>query len=372
LVNAVTDLILHYDEVFKNILYLQKTEQKPQESIVREAINSFKNKTLLLTHIKQTSKALRILSLDGGGIRGLVLVKILSKIAEILFGNSDEEGTHKLLSCFDLVCGTSTGGILSVALTSGFSLKRARQTYFDLSTTVFPIRYFTIPIRWTRYCWSGDYYDSSLLKSVFKQEFSDKAFKTLAKNLFLTATDASTNYWKTSLIRNYENPGSPFHSVPEVSIPEALRITSAAPTYFSPVRLNNQIYIDGGMIANNPTEIGIFEAHNKWPDHYIDLILSAGTGMPVEGKGDVNIFGIINGFINIATSSDEIHHRVEDWIKLTQPEPSYFRFSPPEVGSIPLDECSVQVLEEMERKTEEYMESHKELIEQLAKYLVVR
>jgi len=126
------------------------------------------------------------------------------------------------------------------------------------------------------------------------------------------------------------------------------------------------------MIANNPTEIGIFEAHNKWPDHYIDLILSAGTGMPVEGKGDVNIFGIINGFINIATSSDEIHHRVEDWIKLTQPEPSYFRFSPPEVGSIPLDECSVKVLEEMERKTEEYMESHTELIEQLAKYLVVR
>jgi len=182
----------------------------------------------------------------------------------------------------------------------------------------------------------------------------------------LTATDATNSLWKSVVIRNYDNKTSPFPSLSDVSIPEALRITSAAPTYFAPVNLKNFTYIDGGMIANNPTEIGIFESHQKWSDEYIDLILSIGTGIPEEGKGNVNIIGLINGFVNISTSSDEIHHRIEDWIKLTQPEPSYFRFSPPGVGSVPLDECSVTILNEMEQKTEQYIESHKDDINRLA------
>jgi len=372
LINSMIYFILHYDCIFKNITYVHKRIRGEAETTdTKDFLDRLKDKVCLHNHIKATSRGIKILCLDGGGIRGLVLVTILSKIAEILFGNSDEEGTHKLLNCFDLICGTSTGGILSVALASGFSLKRARKTYYMVSTQVFPVRYMTLPYRWTRYFWSGDYYDSYLLKSVYKEEFGDRDFKLIDKHLFLTTTDASTNIWKPALIRTYENPKSPYFSVPDVSIPEALRITSAAPTYFSPVKLKDRTYIDGGMTANNPTELAIFETHDKWPEHYVDLILSLGTGTPEEIKSGVGLYGLANGVINIVTSSEEIHHRVEDWIRLTNPEPPYFRFSPPGLGSIPLDTSSAVILEQMEKKTEEFMETQRDLIKnELSKYLL--
>jgi len=123
------------------------------------------------------------------------------------------------------------------------------------------------------------------------------------------------------------------------------------------------------MINNNPTELSIFESHNQWPDRYIELILSIGTGLPDEGKGNVNIIGLIKGIVNIATSSEQIHLRVEDCILLLQPKPQYFRFSPPGVGSVALDESDEKVLIDMEKKTEEYIESHIDEIDQLMKLL---
>jgi len=321
---------------------------------------------------QKNSTPVRILSLDGGGIRGLVLVKILSLIAETLFGNSDIDGTKKLLACFDLVCGTSTGGILAVAMTYGFSLKQTRESYFKLAREVFlPYRFISSPFRSLRYCYNGDYYDSTILRNHFKKDFGLGDFNNVqSKTLFLTSTDATLDLWRTSLIRNYENPRSPFHSLPDITIPDALRITSAAPTYFASVQLEDKTYLDGGMIANNPTELAIFEAHNRWPDRYIDVILSVGTGKPVEGSGSVNLIGIVTGIIDIATSSEQIHHRVEDCIQLLQPEPQYFRLSPPAVGSVSLDESDEDVLIKMEKKTEEYIHKHKTKIDRLTKLLV--
>jgi len=123
------------------------------------------------------------------------------------------------------------------------------------------------------------------------------------------------------------------------------------------------------MIANNPTELAIFEAHNRWPDRYIHVLLSIGTGKPVEGNGSVNLIGIVKGIIDIATSSEQTHVRVEDCIKLLQPEPKYFRFSPPDVGSVALDESDESLLVDMEKKTEEYIQKHKKEIDRLTKLL---
>jgi len=182
--NSLNYMILHYDDVFKNINYHEKSERKPEKLTYHGIVASLKETQSLHSHIKKTSSRVKILSLDGGGIRGLVLVRILSKISEILFGNADEDGTHRLLSCFDIICGTSTGGILSVALSSGFSLKRARETYYTLASSIFSVRYITFPFRWSRYCWSGDYYDSDILKKLFKDEFGDGAFKEMKKKIY--------------------------------------------------------------------------------------------------------------------------------------------------------------------------------------------
>jgi len=299
------------------------------------------------------------------------LVKILAKIAEKMFGNCDLDGTEKFLKCFDLVCGTSTGAILAVSLSTGIlSLKSARETYYKISKNIFAFGYSYVPYRWGRYYWDGDYYSSKLLKTILKDEFGDHEFKTLKHNLFVTTSDVSTLQWRTALIRSYDNSCSPYESVAQSSIPDALRMSSAAPTYFSAVKSQNRIYIDGGMTANNPTEIGIFESHNKWPDKNIDLILSVGTGIPEDGKGSVNLLSLFSGLVNIATSSNDIHLRVEEWLHMTSPQPQYYRFSPPGLGSIPLDESNDEILGAMEEKTELYMDTQKEVIDKLSQGLL--
>jgi len=163
------------------------------------------------------------------------------------------------------------------------------------------------------------------------------------------------------LIRSYEVPESQIEGIGNMSIPDALRTTSAAPTYFLPVQRGDKLYIDGGMMANNPTEFGIFEAHNLWPDQDINTIVSIGTGIPVAGKGSVNVLRLVDELVNIATDSQLIHDRVTEWLKLTQPTPNYFRLSPPDIGSIRLDESSVPLLVDMEKKTNEYMSQPQQL-----------
>jgi len=163
------------------------------------------------------------------------------------------------------------------------------------------------------------------------------------------------------LIRSYEVPESQIEGIGNMPIPDALRTTSAAPTYFLPVQRGDKLYIDGGMMANNPTEFGIFEAHNLWPDQDINTIVSIGTGIPVAGKGSVNVLRLVDELVNIATDSQLIHDRITEWLKLTQPTPNYFRLSPPGIGSIRLDESSEPLLFDMEKKTNEYMSQPQQL-----------
>jgi len=76
------------------------------------------------------------------------------------------------------------------------------------------------------------------------------------------------------LIRSYDNTQSQFDGLKDVPVPTALRATSAAPTYFSNVALDQRILIDGGCVANNPAEIAIFEAHHLWPLQPIEMYCS--------------------------------------------------------------------------------------------------
>lgn len=71
-------------------------------------------------------RPVRILALDGGGMRGLFSLAILRSVTTSLFGGTGPEETRKLCSCFDLLCGTSTGAIIVAGLVSGHSLDEIR------------------------------------------------------------------------------------------------------------------------------------------------------------------------------------------------------------------------------------------------------
>lgn len=94
----------------------------------------------------------------------------------------------------------------------------------------------------------------------------------------------------------------------------ALRASTAAPTVFKPVLMGGEMYCDGGIVASNPTAIGIHEARSVFPDVPIELVVSIGTGGFLEQKSapKVGWSGIISQIVDSACDGEQIHHILED------------------------------------------------------------
>jgi hypothetical protein len=167
--------------------------------------------------------------------------------------------------------------------------------------------------------------------------------------------------------------------------------------YFSQVSIENKQFVDGGLVANNPCELAIFEAHHLFEDRNIEWfvsvvvgiiqfpisaddvrgsIVSIGTGLPGREAGSVNIFKMLSEIIDICTSSNAIHERVKEWIcMMPEPRPAYFRLNPMNgEGSLPLDTSDVKILQKVEASTEEYlkMPATREMVDRIKAILMAR
>jgi len=335
-------------------------------------------------------------------MRGVIEIKILTILAEELFGDSDLNGTQKLLSKFDLMAGTSTGAIIALALQKK-SLKEVKTFYYELGSKIFQSGVFWTIGRWWRYYRSGDYYSGEALQEFFTSFFGSDLIKHYTQpkmpKLFLVSTDASNSMWQPFVFRTYNNPQSQIAGTNSTTVPLSLRASTAAPTYFSQVivelpsandehlpgssvatpesdknapnsspvpvpqvltslPLISKILVDGGMVANNPTELAIFEAHHMYPETNINCIVSIGTGLPSNSGGSVNLLRMLSEIIDLCTSSNSIHERISEWIQMANPQPHYYRFSPCNgEGSLPLDTSDATTLEKIEQSTEAYMRS---------------
>lgn len=362
--DVVTNLVTYYGTIFSEVHY----EDKPVGSIEylpqTKKLNQMKNMIALDSAIRKQTNGMNILSFDGGGMRGLASLAVLSEIAISLFGDDDQSGTSKLISCFDLICGTSTGGIIAVGLAKGYSIAALRKLYYKLGTDLFSTGYLTYPSRLYGYYITGDYYSSDTLQKILSAELGTEQMRSLTKKVFVTSTNTARQKWEIFLQRSYDLPDSKTKGTADVSIPDALRATSAAPTYFSPKLIGGNQFVDGGMLANNPTEIAIFEAHTLWPTRYINTVLSIGTGNPANGpsSGAVNLLRLVNEIVDIATDSTSVHKRIKNWMSITRPTPSYFRFSPPKIGSIGLDTSNLITLQKMEEDAKNFMKTKTENI----------
>lgn len=374
-------LITYHDRVFKvKFLPLSNSMTLPPPISLTEVAQLASSQVADACSSIETAsfpakRKVAILALDGGGMRGLIEIKILSTLAKKLFGDADEKGTRQLLSKFDIVAGTSTGGIIALALQK-MSLNQVREFYLSMGKQIFQSSYIYGIGRWFRYYRTGDYYSGTTLAELFRKEFGDATLAQIAAKspsnpkLFLAATNATNAIWEPFVLRSYTNEKSIIPGATDVLITDALRATSAAPTYFSavsvgvlppqgsqsaPKPVETVQLVDGGMTANNPTELAIFEAHHL--ELPIGLIVSVGTGMPGKAPGSVNVFKMLNELIDICTSSNAIHLRVLEWIEMMpNPKPAYFRFNPCDgEGSYALDESNDAVLAALEASTEKYM-----------------
>lgn len=112
---------------------------------------------------EERNKKFKILSIDGGGIRGLIPAKVLAELeAELL----KDDPNKKLYEHFDLICGTSTGAILAIGISLGISAKELAKFYEDNAKIIFPRFVFRFIPRKSRAIFNAIYSNKKLLKSL--------------------------------------------------------------------------------------------------------------------------------------------------------------------------------------------------------------
>jgi patatin-like phospholipase/acyl hydrolase len=208
-------------------------------------------------------KKIRILSVDGGGIRGVLPGTILAQLEKILQRLSNSE--RKIGDYFDMIAGTSTGGILAcIYLMPGddgkakYSAQDAVDLYIKNGHTIFD--------RTTAHKIASaggilhQKYSHDALYELLKTYFGDVTLDKLIKPSLITSydiTDRAAIFFTSADARTDQ--------IYNFYVRDVARATSAAPTYFSPAHIesmNKQIFslVDGGMFANNPALCAYAEA----------------------------------------------------------------------------------------------------------------
>lgn len=212
----------------------------------------------------------RILSLDGGGIRGLITAVLLERLEAALPG---------FLGQIDLFAGTSTGGLLALGLASGKTPADAIRLYVEYGQQVFAdslwdqVRDLGTLI--------GAQYDIEPLRQALQALFGEMTLGDLSRRVLISSFDldyqppdlAQPRSWKAKFFHNFPGPGGDqAQRVVDVAL-----YTAAAPTYFPIV----QGYIDGGVVAGNPSMCALAQAlHVPTGGQQLEqvVLLSIGTG----------------------------------------------------------------------------------------------
>jgi len=220
-----------------------------------------------------------ILSLDGGGLRGLITAVLIERL---------EAARPGFLASVDLFAGTSTGGILALALAQGLPPYAIVKMYLDEGGAIFS-RPFSRKVGGLFGVTEAKYDDDGLARAL-QGVFGDARLRDLGKRVAITAFDlddeaVSGRTWRPKIFHNYPGRGT---DGDERATSVALR-TSAAPTYFPSV----DGYVDGGVFANNPSVVALAQALDSryFQENTRELsrirLLSVGTGANlkhVEGK----------------------------------------------------------------------------------------
>jgi len=216
---------------------------------------------------------MKIISLDGGGLRGILSSIILGRL----------EANHPgFLSQADLMAGTSTGGILALALAVPFSPQVITSLYEKKGPLIFKHSAWR-GIASAYNLWGAEY-DNAGLRDALVWVFGTISLQELKTKVVVpTFKLDAPDGWKPKIFHNFPGPGS---DGPCLAVDVALR-TSSAPTYFPTF----DGYVDGGVCANNPSMVAVAQAldpRNGSPARLEDIkVLSMGTGSRlgrIEGK----------------------------------------------------------------------------------------
>jgi uncharacterized protein len=223
----------------------------------------------------------QILALDGGGVRGIFTAALLAGI--------EQDTGHSVLEHFDLVVGTSTGGIVALGLGAGLTPLEILEFYASENRRIFANR-----MRWrlARQPFVAKY-RATALETALQHAFGEKLLGESIVPLVIPSFNLGENdvyLFKTPHHERLKRD----HRVPMWAVAMA---TSAAPTYFPAFCLPGEHVrlIDGGVWANNPAMVGVTEAISMFDRQLVDLrVLSLGTTSELKlGRSRLNNAGLL-------------------------------------------------------------------------------
>ena len=332
---------------------------------------------------KIDKRPLKILTLDGGGIRGFVELAILKEI--------EKKSNKSIRDIFDLIIGTSCGGVAAIHMAYS---KNKTESCLELKRSLNNVRkLFSL------------YSNFSVLKNGYgcpinntiETCYKTNPVKTYGKKLpprpnryiphcsVVTATQDLYGDWYPYILRNYNIYNNLNNDTYKLSVtpgdsqwclPDQLLATTAACSIFSPFIKDNIIYTDGGIVANTPSIIAINEAKNIWPNRPIKVIVSIGCGCDKNREKkkiyDMSICYWINKLIDIALNNSKtidndiknIH--IPKYYSDTGNRINYFRINPI-ITYVDPKEHRINIINNMSREVDEWIKKNSYIFDEICK-----
>lgn len=311
---------------------------------------------------------LKVLSWDGGGIRGLFSLYVAKEVEKHMNGTT-------LVEQADWLAGTSTGGIIALALANGSTLDEAIDIYKNNGEKIFKKEGFSA-WRWLKGLFVETYSDTGILHELKDVLGEHTTLGDLKKGVVITSYDIEGGenaipgpYVFNSRKKEFET----------VKLWEVGRATSAAPTFFDPYYgIPHRSLIDGGVVLNHPGDVALDEITSLYPFDERDEalfninMLSFGTGlfyspMTRESSKDMGkldwaspISGLMMQGVSQVTNTS-LENTLGD---------HYVRLNATLDHPIPLDEVSDTEIAELERVALDYVKRNPNQIQRAAKLML--
>jgi patatin-like phospholipase/acyl hydrolase len=211
----------------------------------------------------------RILSIDGGGIRGVFPAAVLAELETRFLGGAS------ITNHFDMIAGTSTGGIIALALAHGMTARQALNIYLERGERIFPattgLRKMSRVLRWV----FKPKHDQAALKEELLRIFGDKVLDDAVIRLVIPSFEG--RHGEPFLNKTPHHPD--YQKDRHKKFAHVALHTTAAPSYYPGVEDDGYVMIDGGIWANNPVMNALVDALACFDIAREDVrILSLGTG----------------------------------------------------------------------------------------------
>jgi patatin-like phospholipase/acyl hydrolase len=316
----------------------------------------------------------KVLSIDGGGIRGVIPATILAEI--------EKRTQARIADLFDLITGTSTGGILALGVVKPDGNGKPEYAASDLieiyekeGKRIFDRSLWHRMIAFDSLL--DEKYEAGGLESVLKDYFGDARLKDAAAEVLVTSYELETREpWFFARHKARSDAANDF------DMRFVARATSAAPTFFEPLRLDTTKppggLVDGGVYANNPSMCGYVEAKKLHPDLDEFLVVSLGTGQhtrPIHQQ-DAKDWGLAlwaKPILNVVFDgvSDTVDHQMKILCRDSdEGDPRYYRFQTElDVGSDDMDNATATNIHVLKEKAQEMIEAQGKSLDQVCEEL---